>query len=123
MGCGLNAGGQIVGSFVTPEGTQHAFRLEADNSLTDIGTLEGPAGSSTACALDANGRVGGTSSLGPSVSRAFIFNGAAPVNVDIFNSSVSTISAIANGISVGWSGRRRSDTRVRPYGCRRHEPT
>lgn len=100
MGCGVNAAGQMVGSYITPAGKQHAFRVEADDSLTDIGTLEGPAGTSNACALDADGRVGGSSSLGP-VSHAFVSGATGLSDVDTFNSPSSSVAAIANGVSVG----------------------
>jgi probable HAF family extracellular repeat protein len=100
LACGVNSAGQMVGIVFTPTGQQHAFRLEADNSLTDIGALEGPANNSSACALDADGRTGGASTFG-GASQAFLFTGTVPFTVDTFNSTSSSISAISRGVSVG----------------------
>ncbi len=98
--CGANETGQIVGSFTTAAGYQHAFRLELDGSLTDIGTLQGPSSSSSACAIDADGRVGGHSSLGQT-THAFLFSTGAPTDIDAFGSSFSSVDAISSGVSVG----------------------
>jgi hypothetical protein len=95
----------MVGSFTTSAGYQHAFRLEADNTLTDIGTLNGPLSTSSACALDVDGRVGGRSGIG-SATHAFVSSGGAPSDVDAFGSTFSTVAAISNGVGVGsftWS--------------------
>src|SRR5258708_21505122 len=99
--CGANETGQIVGSFTTAAGYQHAFRLELDGSLTAIGTLHGPSSSRSACAMDdADGRVGGHSSLGQT-THAFLFSTGAPTDIDAFGSSFSSADAISNGVSVG----------------------
>lgn len=105
MACGVNEGGQIVGSFATPAEYQHAFRLEPDDSLTDLGTLEGPSSTSSACAIDGDGRIGGRSSLG-SAAHAFLSAGGSPTDIDSFGSPFSTVEAMSNGVSVGmfvWS--------------------
>lgn len=94
--CGVNSAGQLVGSFTT-SGGDHAFRLESNGSLTDIGTLGGP--TSSACALDGDGRVGGQSATG-TATHAFLFASAIS-DVDAFNSTVSRVAAIANGVAVG----------------------
>jgi probable HAF family extracellular repeat protein len=95
--CGVNGAGQLVGSFTTG-GFQHAYRLEANESLTDIGTLG--VTTSSACGLDANGRVGGQSKVGTD-THAFVFTGGAPTDVHTFVSAFSTIMAMANGVGVG----------------------
>jgi hypothetical protein len=100
--CGINAVGQIAGSLTNATGTQHAFRLEADNSVTDIVPFDGPSGTGWACALDATGRVGGRTTSG-SAFRAFTFTAGAPVNVDTFAlSKQSTVESLAAGVAVGW---------------------
>lgn len=100
MACGVNEGGQIVGSFATPAGYQHAFRLEPDDSLTDIGTLEGPSGTSTACAIDGNGRVGGRSSSGDN-THAFRSDGGTLTDINALGSTFSSVDAVSAGVSVG----------------------
>lgn len=94
--CGVNAAGQLVGTF-TANGVEHAYRLEPGGSLTDVGTLGGT--TSSGCALDADGRVGGQSRIGTS-NHAFLFSTAIK-DIDVFNSSVSRVEAIANGVAVG----------------------
>lgn len=96
--CGVNGAGQIVGAFRTSAGLDHAFRLEPDGSLTDVGTLGGL--TSSGCALDADGRVGGQSKVG-TATHAFVFTGTALIDVDAFNSSTSRILAMSNGVAVG----------------------
>ena len=103
--CGVNGAGQMVGWFTTPAGYQHAFRLEADSSLTDIGTLEGPSSASSACALDGDGLVGGSSSF-RGATHAFVFAGGALSDVDSFQSTFSKVEAVSNGVGAGmftWS--------------------
>jgi probable HAF family extracellular repeat protein len=95
--CGVNAAGQMVGTFRTG-GFDHAFRLESDGSLTDIGTLGGT--TSSACGLDADGRVVGLSKVG-TATHAFLFSGTTLTDVDGFNSSVSRLVAFSNGVGVG----------------------
>lgn len=101
MACGINAAGQIVGNGVTLTGHQHARRLEADNTVTDIVPLSGADGFGEACAIDAAGRVGGRSSEGADF-RAFTFESGAPVNVDTFASAQSKVESVAGGVAVGW---------------------
>ena len=55
VACGINDAGQIVGSYLTADGYQHAYRLEVDESVTDIEPFDGPAGTGAACAIDAAG--------------------------------------------------------------------
>jgi hypothetical protein len=94
--CGVNSAGQMVGAY-RPNGVDRAYRLESNGSLTDIGTLGGT--TSTACALDADGRVGGQSRTG-TANQAYVFS-TSIANVDVFNSSVSKLESIANGVGVG----------------------
>ncbi|HEX9365582.1 MAG TPA: hypothetical protein VF921_03085, partial [Vicinamibacterales bacterium] len=101
MGFGLNAAGQIVGAFTTGA-NQHAFRLEADESLTDLGTLDGPSSTSSASAIDADGRVAGNSTLlGGAATHAFLSTSGPLVDIDSLGSSYSAAEAISNGVSVG----------------------
>jgi probable HAF family extracellular repeat protein len=95
--CGVNAAGQMVGAFTTG-GFQHAYRLETNGSLTDIGTLGGT--TSSACGLDVDGRVGGQSRVGAD-THAFVFSAGAPTDVHTFVSTFSVIMSMANGVGVG----------------------
>ena len=79
-------------------GFQHAYRLEANESLTDIGTLGGT--TSSACGLDVDGRVGGQSKVGAD-THAFVFSGGALSDVHTFVSTFSAIVAMTNGVGVG----------------------
>jgi len=100
--CGINAAGQITGFSTNAAGQQHAYRLEADSSVTDIVPFDGPGGTGWACAIDAAGRVGGRATSG-SAFRAFTFTAGAAANVDTFaTSQQSTIESIAAGVAVGW---------------------
>jgi hypothetical protein len=100
--CGINAAGQIAGSGANSAGRQHAFRIEADNTVTAIVPFDGPEGSGSACAIDAAGRVGGRATSA-NVLRAFVFDSGAPVNVDTFAASEqSNIESVAAGVAVGW---------------------
>jgi probable HAF family extracellular repeat protein len=101
IACGINDAGQIVGSGANASGMEHAFRVEADNSMTVLVPFDGASGMSTACAIDAAGRVGGRATSG-GIFRAFRFVSGAPVNVDTFASSMSNIEAMAAGVAVGW---------------------
>ncbi|HET7697347.1 MAG TPA: hypothetical protein VFK57_16655 [Vicinamibacterales bacterium] len=102
IACGVNAAGQVAGYGANAVGQQHPFRIEADNSVTDITPLDGAAGTGMACAIDASGRVGGTSTTGGTF-RAFVFDSGSAVNVDAFPASAqSTVEAVAAGVAVGW---------------------
>lgn len=102
MACGINAAGQIAGHGANADGHEHAFRIEADNSITEVIPFSGATGTATACAIDAAGRIGGTASSGDT-SRAFTFDSGAPVNVDSFAASVtSKIEGLSAGVAVGW---------------------
>jgi probable HAF family extracellular repeat protein len=100
MACGVNDAGQIVGSSTTSAGAQHAYRIEADLTVTDAGAFGGSGGSSTACGIDATGRLGGRSDIGSS-SHAFRFDAAPLVDIDTFGSTFSSVDAVSAGVSVG----------------------
>ncbi len=68
--------------------------------MTDIGTLQGPSGTSSACAIDADGRVAGNSNIG-AATHAVLFSGGVLTDIDSFGSSFSSAEAISNGVSVG----------------------
>lgn len=102
VACGVNAAGQVAGSGSTASGQQRAFRIETDNSVTEILPLDGASGSIEACAIDAAGRVGGRST-GGSTYRAFVFDAGSSVNLDTFaTSDFSYVESLANGVAVGW---------------------
>jgi probable HAF family extracellular repeat protein len=99
--CGINASGQVVGSYTSPTaGTEHAFRLDADGMVNDLGTLDGGAGTSMACAIDSDGTVGGKS-LSGNQTLAFLSAGGTPINVTPAGSSVAEVKGVANGVAVG----------------------
>ena len=98
--CGMNDEGQITGWSATAENFQHAFRIESDGSIADLGSLDGNEGSSAACAIDADGSVGGRSTAGLN-THAFVVAAGAFSDLDTFGSSYSQVNAIANGVSAG----------------------
>jgi len=101
LACGINDNGQVTGTSSLDDvtNTQHAFRLEADGSVTDLGTFDGPGGTSSACGIDAAGRVSGQATAG-GVSRAFRFAGALS-DLDNFGGAASVAEATAKGTTVG----------------------
>lgn len=102
VACGINDNGQIVGSSTTTDNFQHAFRLDADGSMHDTGTFDGAAGTSAACAIDADGRVGGQATRGGD-ARAFLFEAGVLSDIGDFPGSLfSTVDATAGGVSVGY---------------------
>src|SRR5262245_36969595 len=101
LACGINAAGQVAGFSYTPEGFQHAVRIEPDGSVLDFRSFDGPSGYSAACAIDADGRVGGQAD-DHAVARAFVYAGNLVKPVDTFGSAGSNVEAIAAGRSVGW---------------------
>jgi probable HAF family extracellular repeat protein len=100
--CGINNAGQVAGTSFTPTGAQHGMRIDAGAaSAVDVGTLDGPNGTSDACAIDADGRVGGQSSAAGAF-HAYRFVTGAPIDLDTFGSASSKTESIAAGVSVGW---------------------
>jgi probable HAF family extracellular repeat protein len=99
--CGINDAGQIVGSSTTFDGAKHAMRIDPGQpEAVEITSFDGSTGSSTACAIDADGRVGGQADES-GLKRAFRFYDGTLLNLDSFGSSTSSTAAIAAGISVG----------------------
>lgn len=109
--CGINTAGAIVGFSTTGAGVQHAYRINADLSTDDASSLDGPAGSSTACAIDDNGRIGGNSS-NAGATNAFRFDSGVPVNIDDFGSTNSSVDAVSAGVSVGFYTTSTGDSRA-----------
>jgi probable HAF family extracellular repeat protein len=102
LACGVNDSGQITGSGTTSGNYQHAFRVDPDGSIVDLSTFDGVAANSTACAIDADGRVGGQSSSAGN-PHAFLFAAGNLVDLDSFaSSSFSTINSTSDGVSVGF---------------------
>lgn len=101
LACGINDNGQVAGWSMTATGAQHAIRIDRDQpSPIDIGGFTTDP-SSTACAIDAAGRVGGLSRRND-LAQAFRFQDGAFQNVGILGSAESNVESIANGISVGY---------------------
>jgi len=101
MPCGVNASGQIVGSSFTPSFAQHAVRVNADGTVDDFGSFDGPDGGSNACGIDTDGTVVGQASLN-GAQRAFRSSAAGLVNLDSFPGSTSSFAeSISGGIVVG----------------------
>ncbi len=100
--CGINDLGQIAMMSSDPSGTvQHALRVEADGSISaEVGSFDGPAGTSSACAIDAQGRLGGQAQSG-GAQRAFRFDGQL-LNVEgALPSSGGNVEALVSGNAVG----------------------
>jgi probable HAF family extracellular repeat protein len=100
LACGINDAGQVVGNSLTADGSQHAMRIDPGADPVDLGSFDGPSGSSAACAIDADGRVGGQAA-DHQVGRAFVYAGSLG-QVDGFASTGSNTEGIAAGQSVGW---------------------
>jgi probable HAF family extracellular repeat protein len=101
--CGLNGAGQAAGASTTATGAQHAMRVDNGSpTAVDIVPFGNPAGFSQACAIDADGTVGGQAQhFG--LLHAFRYSTAGSlVDLDTFGSSNSNIESIAAGVSVGW---------------------
>jgi len=99
IACGINDAGQIAGTSTLADETQHAVRFAADNTPQDLGSLEGPTGTSMSCAIDALGYVAGKSSLGADL-HAFRYV-TSMVDLDSFGSPTSSADATNNGVTVG----------------------
>jgi probable HAF family extracellular repeat protein len=109
LACGINAAGQIAGLGMTPAGVQHAMRIDPGQATpVEITSFDGAGGSSTACAIDADGRVGGQADQA-GAPHAFRFFGNSLLLLDTFGSSMSGIESIAGGTSVGWYVRASDD--------------
>jgi probable HAF family extracellular repeat protein len=102
--CAINNAGQIAGYRLDATGTPHAVRLDPGSDPLSIDSFDGPAGYSYACAIDADGGVGGQANAG-GVPHAFVYRPGEPLaNLDTFGSSNSIVMAIADGVSVGAYG-------------------
>lgn len=102
LGCGINNAGQIVGVATTSAGVQHAVRIDPSQiTPVEITSFDGVAGTSAACAIDADGRVGGQADQSAS-PHAFRFFGGSLTLLDTFASTMSNTESIAAGTSVGW---------------------
>jgi probable HAF family extracellular repeat protein len=101
--CGLNGAGQAAGASTNATGAQHAMRVDNGSPMAvDIVPFGNPAGFSQACAIDADGTVGGQAEhLG--ALHAFRYTVAGSLlDLDTFGSSTSNVESIAAGVSVGW---------------------
>ena len=102
LGCGINDAGQVAGLATTATGTQHAVRIDPGQPTpVEISSFDGAAGTSAACAIDADGRVGGQADQSGSL-HAFRFFGGSLTLLDTFASTLSNTESIAGGTSVGW---------------------
>jgi probable HAF family extracellular repeat protein len=110
--CGINDAGQIVGQATTASGIGHAFRIDPGQPTpVQITSFDGAAGASIACAIDADGRVGGQADQ-TAVPRAFRFFGGSLLLLDTFGSTLSNTESIAGGTSVGWYTRADGASRA-----------
>jgi len=100
--CGINNDGAVAGHGLAPLSTvQHAYRMDAAGTLTEIASFNGPDGVSDACAIDENGRFGGQAADG-AVRHAFAYTPNGLANLDPFGSTSSNTQSIAAGRSVGF---------------------
>jgi uncharacterized membrane protein len=100
--CGINETGQVVGTADTASGIQHAVRINMDLGIVDAGSFDGPTGASYACAIDADGVIGGNAA-GSGGYHAFTFDGVTLTKLDdVFATKSSNVEAMAAGTSVGW---------------------
>jgi probable HAF family extracellular repeat protein len=101
LACGVNDAGQVAGWGLTGDGAQHAIRIDSGQpSPIDIGNFTSES-MSTACAIDADGRVGGVVRKND-IAQAFRFTDGAFENLAMFGSLDSNVESIAQGVSVGW---------------------
>ncbi len=102
LACGINAAGQIVAtSSDVPTASEHAYRIDVDNTVVDAQSFDGAGGSSHGCAIDEAGNIGGWAQ-GGSTSHAFRFDGVHLQNLEgLLPSGSSMVSSIANHVSVG----------------------
>jgi probable HAF family extracellular repeat protein len=99
--CGINDSRFVAGSW-TPSSAPHAFLYHmGDPTAVDIPLLSS-GGFAQACAIDADGRVGGQASVQGGATHAFVYANGAVKDIDTFGSSVSNVESIAAGKSVGW---------------------
>ena len=99
--CSINVTGQIVGTAATPSGASHAYRIDADGTTTDAGSFDGATGASSGCAVDEAGSMGGYAERNGR-DTAFRFGTGGLVDVEgALPSTLSSVSAMANGVSVG----------------------
>jgi probable HAF family extracellular repeat protein len=98
--CGINESGQIVGQASFADNTRHAYRVDVDGTITDLGTFDGKAGSSSACGIDAEGHVSGQAQASGQ-NRAFLFAGGL-TNIDAFGGTSSSAVATVNGTTIGF---------------------
>ncbi len=100
MASSVNDAGQVAGTGSLADGSQHAFRAEADGTLTDLGAF--PDGSvSVAAGIDGAGRVAGRANRNDGNFRAFRYAGGM-VDLDSFDGLQSSAEGTSNGTTVGW---------------------
>ena len=101
--CGINDAGVVAATAIGADFVQtRALRIDVDGTVAHVTPFDGEAGTSAACAIDNDGRLGGHSTAGVGTSHAFRFTTGSPVDVDAFGSSFSKVEAISGGVSVGW---------------------
>jgi probable HAF family extracellular repeat protein len=101
LACGVNESGQVTGMSSNASGIQHAFRTEPDDSVTDLGSLAGANGTSTACAINDMGHVAGrTAVAGSTAMHAFVYTDHMQ-DIDTLNSAASSGEAISGNTVVG----------------------
>jgi hypothetical protein len=101
LACGVNDARQIAGSSANADGVQHAMRIDFGQPPIDIQSFNGATGFSAACAIDADGRVGGQAD-GVDGTHAFRFDGTLRDLHTPFATTLSATESVAAGVSVGW---------------------
>lgn len=100
-GFGINAGGQITGGSTTVFDTAyHAFRYTAP-TMSDLGAMGGPFGSSEGAGIDDDGTVVGYTSVSFTSQQAFVYRNNTMTLLGTLGGNYSYAQAIRNGVIVG----------------------
>ncbi len=93
---GINAGGEVVGASATSAGQDHAF-LWTNETMTDLGTLEGGA-TSAARGINQSGDVVGESGTAEGTSHAFLWHQGVMTDLGTLDGFGSSAANSINGV-------------------------